>query len=275
MSKPKKGFTLIELLVVIAIIAILAAILFPVFAKAREKARQIACLSNTKQMGLAWIQYSNDNDERVLPWSVSGFSTSSDPNVKVNAFIWDRLLMPYMKSEGVLHCPNGGRSYTTYSYSANIGGASPSPALRNLASLQNPAQTPIIGECAGGGGFTDPVNNIPGWSFSFVIPDDTGAAFPNGYQGRAIKWISLDAGGLPTGEKNWGSSAERNKAGLLQGGKHTEGANYAFADGHSKWLRGVLFNGSYYPPMKGYDYDSDGRTGDDPNANPPTTNHYN
>ena len=58
-----KGFTLIELLVVIAIIAILAAILFPVFAKAREKARQISCLSNMKQIGLGFLQYENDNDE--------------------------------------------------------------------------------------------------------------------------------------------------------------------------------------------------------------------
>jgi prepilin-type N-terminal cleavage/methylation domain-containing protein len=65
------GFTLIELLVVIAIIAILAAVLFPVFAKAREKARQIACLSNTKQLGLGFIQYSQDNDEQ-LPYCFYG-----------------------------------------------------------------------------------------------------------------------------------------------------------------------------------------------------------
>ncbi len=267
-----RGFTLIELLVVIAIIAILAAILFPVFAKAREKARQITCLSNTKQMGLAWLQYAQDYDERVLPWSASGYSDPhGDATIKVNAFIWDRLLQTYMKSEAILHCPNSDKSYTTYSYSANIGGAYPSPALRNLASLINPVQTPIIGECAGTAAFTSQTNNIPGWSFSFVIPDQYG-----GQQGRAIKWTALTPGGLPTGETNWGSGVERDKVSLLQGGKHTDGANYAFADGHSKWLHGIQGStGVFTPPMKGLDYDSDGRTGDDPTATPPTTGYYN
>jgi len=67
MNTTKRGFTLIELLVVIAIIAILAAILFPVFAKVREKARQTSCLSNEKQLGLAITQYVQDYDEK-LPW---------------------------------------------------------------------------------------------------------------------------------------------------------------------------------------------------------------
>ena len=71
LRRRRQGFTLIELLVVIAIIAILAAILFPVFAKAREKARQISCTSNMKQLGLAFMQYQQDNDE-VLPNDGSG-----------------------------------------------------------------------------------------------------------------------------------------------------------------------------------------------------------
>lgn len=91
----KAGFTLIELLVVIAIIALLAAILFPVFARARENARRTACLSNLKQIGLGLIQYAQDNDER-LP--AATFDTEA-----VN---WRTAIEPYMKSKTVFKCPS-------------------------------------------------------------------------------------------------------------------------------------------------------------------------
>lgn len=85
--KTKKGFTLIELLVVIAIIAILAAILFPVFAKAREKARQTTCTNNTKQIGTGLMQYAQDNDETLpyLNWGVThnqSWPTTLNPYIK-------------------------------------------------------------------------------------------------------------------------------------------------------------------------------------------------
>src|SRR4051812_3086484 len=90
--KRQKGFTLIELLVVIAIIAILAAILFPVFAKARAKARQAACMNNEKQIGL--MQYVRDSDE-LLPGVKANYSRG-----------WAGELYPYIKSAGVFRCPN-------------------------------------------------------------------------------------------------------------------------------------------------------------------------
>src|ERR1700759_3983384 len=89
------AFTLIELLVVIAIIAILAAILFPVFAQAREKARAISCLSNCKQMSLAQIQYAQDYDEQILPWCSSFNDPPADP---FYTNIWCGLMQPYLKN---------------------------------------------------------------------------------------------------------------------------------------------------------------------------------
>jgi prepilin-type N-terminal cleavage/methylation domain-containing protein/prepilin-type processing-associated H-X9-DG protein len=106
-SLNKRGFTLIELLVVIAIIAILAAILFPVFAQAREKARQASCLSNAKQQGMAVMMYTDDYDESIpvffiinqVPTSPAGYGF---------VHYWYVLLQPYVKNMAVFVCPSAG-----------------------------------------------------------------------------------------------------------------------------------------------------------------------
>ena len=102
--RKERGFTLIELLVVIAIIAILAAILFPVFARAREKARQSSCLSNVKQLMLAVQCYSQDYDERLTPWKTA-----------VNGVYWDVLIYPYVKNEQIFTCPSDNPPSNSYS----------------------------------------------------------------------------------------------------------------------------------------------------------------
>ena len=154
----KSAFTLIELLVVIAIIAILAAILFPVFARARENARRSSCQSNLKQIGLGIIQYSQDYDEK-LPARVY-FPAGGDAS-------WRVVVQPYLKSAQIFACPsNTGnsmdtnynptgrlmpRSYSLNGTNGNIGGTAPSGNAgdsASLAALASVSQIILVGETA-------------------------------------------------------------------------------------------------------------------------------
>jgi len=114
MQQRRQGFTLIELLVVIAIIAILAAILFPVFAQAREKARAISCLSNLKQIGTASMMYVQDYDETIVP-AGNRYAHQNDPcfngnsnyNANNRAWVdWEIPLIPYTKNTQIFVCPD-------------------------------------------------------------------------------------------------------------------------------------------------------------------------
>lgn len=110
LSAVRRGFTLIELLVVIAIIGILAAILFPAFASAREAARSTACISNTKQIGAGVLMYAQDYDETLMPWRgcptrpVGGASACTVDEQA--ASMWTSLIQPYLKNQQVLFCPS-------------------------------------------------------------------------------------------------------------------------------------------------------------------------
>jgi len=150
----RRGFTLIELLVVIAIIAILAAILFPVFARAREKARQSSCLANAKQLNLAIMQYAQDYDETYPRTSIGGTGT------------WPNAVMPYMKNWQILICPSRTASHADQ---ASVTGSYPHYGLADqidgtaLGLIQAPANTVLIGES---NWYTD-ASHFPPTDFSY------------------------------------------------------------------------------------------------------------
>ncbi len=156
----RSGFTLIELLVVIAIIAILAAILFPVFARAREQARRTACTSNVKQMTLAVLMYAQDYDERLLlgvhPCAVWPGSTAITHSYVTPNLAFGHLMTPYTKNDRIYVCPSGNDGDPcwghTYAYDAGLFAASAPGAPGNgytLAQFPDAAGTWVLGDCTG------------------------------------------------------------------------------------------------------------------------------
>ena len=177
------GFTLIELLVVIAIIAILAAILFPVFARAREKARQSSCLSNVKQLQLAIMQYVQDYDE-MMPLCWTG------PSAYLHPF-WYEKAEPYLKNTQVFLCPSA-RNYTTIAYGYNymyLGGTG-GPAI-SIAEIESPSEMVV---------FCDSYDNSSAGSCHVYAPrewgihggtlddNDTGNVDPRHNEGANVGW---------------------------------------------------------------------------------------
>ncbi len=198
----KRGFTLIELLVVIAIIAILAAILFPVFARAREKARQNSCLSNCKQMGLAAMMYAQDYDESIVPRSIGSYTDAWYGR-------WYRLLDPYIKNTQVFACPSEVASgyvnagfQLNYAINMSLHGTGADYGGK-LAEVRYPAETFIIADSAWTGDAADGTNNFWYWYVRWGVYDG-GRFIPARHSGGAnmafcdghAKWhkMQLDPG---------------------------------------------------------------------------------
>jgi len=201
----RKGFTLIELLVVIAIIAILAAILFPVFAKAREKARQATCVSNEKQIALAVMQYVQDYDE-TYPFA---------RNAAIGVY-WADMVTPYVKSRKVFVCPDLPSDITFpsgWSYNCAYGA---SPNIMPLP-FDWPAYYGVVSEAS----ITSPAHT--------VLATET-IIGPN--YGIFCCWMPLDSSSnpLPLTDANWGNR-------VFIHFRHSEGANVMFCDGHVKWQK--------------------------------------
>jgi prepilin-type N-terminal cleavage/methylation domain-containing protein/prepilin-type processing-associated H-X9-DG protein len=240
-TRKSSAFTLIELLVVIAIIAILAAILFPVFAQAREKARQTACLSNAKQLATALIMYAQAFDE-TLPGSAYNYFGGS-----VNALRnpkWMDVMMPYIKNDQVFNCPSdsgkkfvnindpsrnsgstvppGGSFLLNNAYNGGTIGVQSGTSNKPLAALAVPADTIHILE---GGAST--INNQFYWPASAANP-----VLP--LQPLAgNNTFGLDKTANPPYFGYQDSSGRQYKV----GGRHNRVANLVFCDGHAKGMQ--------------------------------------
>ncbi len=217
--KTSAGFTLIELLVVIAIISILAAILFPVFATAREKARQTTCTSNEKQICLAMLQYAQDFDEQLCSDRPTYYSTT-------NYTTWDEVIAPYV------------RMGNQYSFAGNwswMGGnnapwaACPDDTARHAqgspATILQPRSYAMIAAYQGVGSDGQQLSKILSPSGTLLIAETVcGGNNVGDYHATTVNCPSTQ----------WNN----NNAGVIQyaAGNHTGGWNYAFCDGHVKWL---------------------------------------
>ncbi len=208
----KRGFTLIELLVVIAIIAILAAILFPVFARAREKARQTSCLSNQKQIALGLLMYASDYDE-ALP----GFYYKAVDDANWPLFMWVDAARPYVKNDDIFRCPSGGDYLKEHS--SNYAGST----IRLSYHVNDRV-------CYGGRGtFDNRMSKITHPAETLLTFDawhaDRWCAHAFGHGSRDICY-ARPAGKIKRPEGSFTGDLSR----------HNGGANVTFCDGHGKWL---------------------------------------
>jgi prepilin-type N-terminal cleavage/methylation domain-containing protein/prepilin-type processing-associated H-X9-DG protein len=224
--RKRTGFTLIELLVVIAIIAILAAILFPVFARARENARRASCQSNLKQIGLGLMQYSQDYDEKLVPmWNYTG-GAGTPPLIW-----WQDLVQPYVKSTQLFICPSHATRFP-YSYGrGNSVAGGPLPDPMDWSYVLNNVTNPPLDT---GQGYIFPVHNgptvYPGKALAAIEDVATTIAVFDGGQYNVLEitvWDRTDLGATAAGACGAvGCVAKR----------HLDGANFLFFDGHVKFL---------------------------------------
>ncbi|MBC8101249.1 MAG: DUF1559 domain-containing protein [Cytophagales bacterium] len=205
----RAAFTLIELLVVIAIIAILAAILFPVFAQARAKARQTACLSNMKQLGAAAMMYAQDYEGVPVPTSISMGASIPNYTWYADVAYWPMLLLPYVKNTDVYHCPD-----------SEYGGSWPwGPGIEwHCYGLNNHYSNRVSA--------TTGINHTID---QFTYPAELGVMVDS--LGVSLMWQ--------------GDFIEARKTIAWRTNPiHNGGVNMAYADGHAKWIHGSTYLGN-------------------------------
>ncbi len=266
-SRITRGFTLIELLVVIAIIAILAAILFPVFAQARERARGISCLSNVKQLGTGLYMYVQDYDER-LPSAFVNVPPINGGNTDVIPY--DMQIMPYIRNAQLFACgsdstrtatdPNFAiwdgafrtRPYRRRSYGyvgalntqerALLGQGQPDPNVgmstwgsgNSLAAIDAPAETIALTEAWG--------TNESGDGETFMVGSPWGSLFTNCDAWKLAGRRKPAVGPIDNGPP--GCDERFNNVNVLPMRGHFDSGNYVFADSHAKQMRWAQVRGN-------------------------------
>ena len=213
----RRAFTLIELLVVIAIIAILAAILFPVFAQAREAARKTSCLSNIKQMTLAMGMYSTDYDAGYP----SVYDDTSYPGKRI---IWADKIRPYIQNRDIFRCQGGPNNVTL----TPSGGGMPADNVQGTMYNINMADGTDFPEGTAG--------HYPVTESQFVHPADTGLIFESSNVWWC-HWLPQVSGWDNTGTTAGGDTYLIGVLGETIYPRHSGGLNIGMCDGHAKWAK--------------------------------------
>ncbi|MDR3707326.1 MAG: DUF1559 domain-containing protein [Capsulimonadaceae bacterium] len=252
-----RAFTLIELLVSIAIIAILAAVLFPIFAQAREKARSAACLSNLKQLGLAYTQYEQDYDE-IVPCGTNNWGGGNG---------WAAQVFPYAKSTSVFLCPDdiNPQDFISYAINSNMvpyvldnsNNGIPVPVA--ISEMASPARSVMLFEvinCIG----SSTINVTSLAADVQKSPCGNGIVSLGGYSlngnnsGSAstetASSLKYATGQLANAQANESDNIVTNITGnnsyfIGADGRHQSGANYLLADGHARWFKPTLVGAGY------------------------------
>ena len=231
----RRAFTLIELLVVIAIIAILAAILFPVFARARENARRASCQSNLKQIGLGVMQYTQDYDEKWTPIYSGGWA---------GYYRWMDMVQPYTKSTQVFDCPSDSDSTHKYINVPTTNGTTLNPGATpsgfgsyyiSNAYWGNFFDAPEwAGPAAGAGGSGNTTVDIQSPSTTILCGDGNGS-FQLAWQYNTTAPLTIDTSGTFTTLHNKDTGANTFEGAVVA--RHLETTNILFCDGHVKAMK--------------------------------------